>query len=636
MSGTTALTWDGEDKLTSYQKAGSAGPTTYLYDASGNQLIRRDPGRITITLGNEELVYDTTVGSANAVTGVRYYPIPGGITLVRQGGKSTYQIADHHGTGVLALDGATLAETRRLSDPFGKPRGNQPTTWAGSRGFVGGTKDDATGLTNLGAREYQPGTGRFLNPDPVIDPNSPQQWDAYAYSGNDPVNSSDPSGLCRADQCGIGTPIGGTGTGPDNPLRVVTEGPIDPSDPGSGYIHHGVVTKPPTPAPKGSVSADVLSKVPKKRLDNFKEAVHMIMEESPKTWNVPGTPAYQAIEERARHMVLGDLTLEELWDAAKGQLAGMIVGLVGAALCPETWGAGCLAMVGAASGMAAQCVEDCKDTQKMILSAVAGAAMGYAGGKLGEGFGGAGCSFSPDTQVLLGDGSTKDIASVGPGDEVRTGDGETGAPAGSDTVRALWINHDKDLLDVTVSDAHGNQAVLRTTANHPFWDDTAGAWVPAGKLEPGHHLSTPDGSTAVVASLDPEPGVADRFNLTVDDHHTYYVLAGNTPVLVHNSNCNLFNGGGWQHVLDEHVDGSPGVAQGNTTFSNYADLDEIGELIEDTAKTPGRPNTPDAAGRPRDGTIHTHDFGCPVGSQGETSVEVVLNPDGSLRTAYPR
>ncbi|MET8630326.1 hypothetical protein ABZW30_42605 [Kitasatospora sp. NPDC004669] len=98
----------------------------------------------TITFGGDELVYDT---AANTVTGVRYYPIPGGTTLVRQGGKSTYQIADHHGTGTLAIDGTTLTETRRPSDPFGNPRGTQPTTWAGDHGFVGGTADDATGLT---------------------------------------------------------------------------------------------------------------------------------------------------------------------------------------------------------------------------------------------------------------------------------------------------------------------------------------------------------------------------------------------------------------------------------------------------------------------------------------------------------
>ena len=93
------------------------------------------------------------------------------------------------------------------------------------------------------------------------------------------------------------------------------------------------------------------------------------------------------------------------------------------------------------------------------------------------------------------------------------------------------------------------------------------------------------------------------------------MLAGATPVLVHNSNCNLYEGDGRQHVLYEHVDGSPGVAQGDTTFSNYLDLDDIGELIEEVAKTRGRPNPPDpVTGLPRDGTIHTLDFGYPVGS----------------------
>ncbi|MEE1782859.1 ricin-type beta-trefoil lectin domain protein [Streptomyces sp. SP17BM10] len=168
--------------------------TGYVYDASGNQLIRRDPGKVTITLGGDELVY-----SGGTPTGVRYYQIPGGITLVRQGGTSTFQINDPHGTGTLALDGTTLTESRRPTDPFGNPRGPQPATWAGDHGFVGGTKDDTTGLTNLGAREYQPSTGRFINPDLLLNTDDPQQWNGYGYGNNDPVNRSDPSGLMVAD-----------------------------------------------------------------------------------------------------------------------------------------------------------------------------------------------------------------------------------------------------------------------------------------------------------------------------------------------------------------------------------------------------------------------------------------------------
>uniref|UniRef100_UPI00053A8433 hypothetical protein n=1 Tax=Kitasatospora sp. MBT63 TaxID=1444768 RepID=UPI00053A8433 len=147
-SGTATLIWDGEDKLASYAKTGTTGATTYLYDAAGNQLIRRNPGTTTINLGGDELTYDTTT---KALTGTRSYQIPAGLTLVRQNGKSTYQVHDHHGTGNLSLDATTLTETRRPTDPFGNPRGTQPApgTWAGDKGFSGGTKDDTTGLTNL-------------------------------------------------------------------------------------------------------------------------------------------------------------------------------------------------------------------------------------------------------------------------------------------------------------------------------------------------------------------------------------------------------------------------------------------------------------------------------------------------------
>ncbi|MFJ5927913.1 ricin-type beta-trefoil lectin domain protein [Kitasatospora sp. NPDC092948] len=170
--------------------------TSYVYDVAGNQLVRHNPGKTTIFLGADELTYDT---AAKTTTATRTYQMPGGLTLVRQGTTATYQISDHHGTGNLALDGTTLTETRRPTDPFGNPRGTQPTTWAGDHGFVGGTKDDATGLTNLGAREYQPTTGRFLSPDPLLNTTHPQQWNGYAYGDGNPVNLSDPSGKMAYD-----------------------------------------------------------------------------------------------------------------------------------------------------------------------------------------------------------------------------------------------------------------------------------------------------------------------------------------------------------------------------------------------------------------------------------------------------
>jgi RHS repeat-associated protein len=79
-------------------------------------------------------------------------------------------------------------------DPFGNQIGPAPSSWLGTRGFVGGTADPATGLTNLGAREYNPATGSFISPDPLLSPDQPQDLNAYAYALDDPASQSDPSG----------------------------------------------------------------------------------------------------------------------------------------------------------------------------------------------------------------------------------------------------------------------------------------------------------------------------------------------------------------------------------------------------------------------------------------------------------
>ena len=85
----------------------------------------------------------------------------------------------------------------------------------GQKGFVGGTADIATGLTNLGAREYQPGTGSFISPDPLIDPYNPQDLNPYSYSKDNPSTLSDPTGQSWEPYSGeIGStgwqPIGGS------------------------------------------------------------------------------------------------------------------------------------------------------------------------------------------------------------------------------------------------------------------------------------------------------------------------------------------------------------------------------------------------------------------------------------------
>ncbi len=216
-SRTQDLTWDAEGHLATLTEAGKA--TSYLYDADGNRMITKDAdGSQTLTLpgGNELKV--TGAGTKEAV---RYYTHGDETVAVRTSNGFSFLLPDHQGTAMVAVGMTTLAITRRKQLPFGQIRSEQSDQFPGTRGFVGGT-NDSTGLTHLGAREYDPALGRFLSVDPVIDVDSPAQMNAYSYAHNNPVTQSDPTGLCPADLCGNGYPIGGTGTSKNNPTRYVT------------------------------------------------------------------------------------------------------------------------------------------------------------------------------------------------------------------------------------------------------------------------------------------------------------------------------------------------------------------------------------------------------------------------------
>ena len=67
-----------------------------------------------------------------------------------------------------------------LSMPMPTETPNRPGTsdmmprasWPDQHGFLSGYKDDL-GLTHLGAREYDPATGRFISDDPVTGVSDP-------------------------------------------------------------------------------------------------------------------------------------------------------------------------------------------------------------------------------------------------------------------------------------------------------------------------------------------------------------------------------------------------------------------------------------------------------------------------------
>ncbi|MEV6964289.1 LamG-like jellyroll fold domain-containing protein [Hamadaea sp. NPDC051192] len=148
-------------------------------------------------------------------------------------------------------------------------------------------------------------------------------------------------------------------------------------------------------------------------------------------------------------------------------------------------------------------------------------------------------SFDPDTRVLMADGSTRPIKDVRPGDEVLTGDTDTGRTE-ANAVTQLHRNEDTTLTNVTVRDiTTGASYTIRTTDEHPFWDATNNRWVDAADLPVGTRLATVGGAHGgVVERVTSWVSLATMYNLTIDDIHTYYVLAGDAPVLVHNDDDN--------------------------------------------------------------------------------------------------
>ncbi|MFC9291781.1 polymorphic toxin-type HINT domain-containing protein, partial [Streptomyces sp. NPDC057052] len=153
-------------------------------------------------------------------------------------------------------------------------------------------------------------------------------------------------------------------------------------------------------------------------------------------------------------------------------------------------------------------------------------------------------SFVPGTRVLMADGTTKPIEDVENGDKVLTTDPQTGETA-VETVTAEIVGEGvKHLVKVTVAAGDGKKsAEVTATEGHPFWVPERGDWVDAKDLETGEWLRTSAGTYVQVTAV--ERWTAQRatvHNLTVSDLHTYYVLAGAAPVLVHNCGTGSYDG----------------------------------------------------------------------------------------------
>ncbi len=148
-------------------------------------------------------------------TGVTYWrhyvPTPGGSTVIvsrNSNGTSstTYVLADHLGSSDTLLSDSGSSIARESYAAFGSRRGSDWTSgtapdWAGianstRQGFTGHEMLDNVGIVHMNGRVYDPALGRFLSVDPLIgNLADSQSVNPYAYVGNRPLNTTDPTGL---------------------------------------------------------------------------------------------------------------------------------------------------------------------------------------------------------------------------------------------------------------------------------------------------------------------------------------------------------------------------------------------------------------------------------------------------------
>jgi len=174
--------------------------------------------------------------AANGITVIRNYYADG----FTEGSASYLYGRDRLGSIVELTDAATgTVVSRRDYSPFGIVR-NESGSVQADFAYTGHFYDAELALHHSPTRVYDAGLGRWLSADIYPDAELlPEGTNLYAYVGNDPINFTDPLGLCRSSnnrsQANLPPPrqSGSNGSGGGDPPKR-TASSASPQDGGGG------------------------------------------------------------------------------------------------------------------------------------------------------------------------------------------------------------------------------------------------------------------------------------------------------------------------------------------------------------------------------------------------------------------
>jgi RHS repeat-associated protein len=170
--------------------------TEFAYDAEGRRVKKTENGQTilwpdqTYQAGPDgQITIHLFMGTA---------PLCSVTTDKQNNSTVSYYHNDHLGSSTVVTDASGAVIEQSIYEPFGSVtttgvlQDTPETAWH----YTGKELDDSTGLYYFGARYYDPGLGRFIQPDPVIQSIfDSQTLNPYAYCRNNPLILIDPSGM---------------------------------------------------------------------------------------------------------------------------------------------------------------------------------------------------------------------------------------------------------------------------------------------------------------------------------------------------------------------------------------------------------------------------------------------------------